>query len=68
MDDYSFRCNCLTDYKKKNDTIRKDIETLKAKLAEQRKTGFRYWCLRTFLILDFDIALSTYFNFGIFEI
>jgi len=23
MDDYSYRCNCLTDYKAKNDTIRK---------------------------------------------
>lgn len=33
MDDYSFRCNCLGDYKLKNDAIRKQIEVLKARVS-----------------------------------
>jgi hypothetical protein len=39
IDDYSYRGNCLTDYKLKNDGIRKEIDELKARTAEARRNG-----------------------------
>jgi hypothetical protein len=33
MDDYSYRCNCLKDYKEKNESIKKEIEMIRAKIS-----------------------------------